>query len=59
MQVTCELFIMAKEVVKALEAGKRIEDHRGVVYRQEFGEAFLNTMKREIESSKAMNDKGS
>lgn len=29
-----------KEVISAIENGQKIEDHRGIVYKQEFGEAF-------------------
>jgi len=34
-----------KEVVSAIESGIIIKDKRGVVYKQEFGEAFLNMLK--------------
>lgn len=34
-----------KEVISAIENGQKTEDSRGVVYKQEFGEAFLNKLK--------------
>lgn len=34
-----------KEVIKAIERGKVVKDHRGTVYQQEFGEAFLQYLK--------------
>lgn len=37
-----------KEVISAIENGSKIEDSRGIVYRQEFGEAFLNKLKETV-----------
>jgi hypothetical protein len=34
-----------EEVVKAIEAGQQSVDHRGRVYRQEFGEAFVQRLR--------------
>ena len=34
-----------REVILAIEGGCKIKDSRGIVYRQEFGEAFLSHLK--------------
>lgn len=50
---------MLREVIKAIEEGQRFEDHRGIVYRQEFGQAFLDALKAaadEIERLRAIVD---
>jgi hypothetical protein len=35
-----------KEVISAIENGKKVEDGRGVVYKQDFGENFLEYLKQ-------------
>lgn len=34
-----------RQVISAIENGKKIQDNRGIVYTQEFGESFLNKLK--------------
>ena len=38
-----------RSVVSAIENGTLLEDHRDRVYRQEFGAAFLRSMKKALE----------
>ena len=40
-----------KEVVSAIENGQKVEDSRGVVYKQEFGEKFLDYLKKSLENN--------
>lgn len=37
-----------KEVIQAIESGRKIQDERGFVYTQEFGEKFLDYLKEEL-----------
>jgi hypothetical protein len=39
-----------KEVISAIENGKKVEDGRGVVYKQDFGENFLEYLKKSLEN---------
>jgi hypothetical protein len=40
-----------KEVISAIENGKKVEDGRGVVYKQDFGENFLEYLKKSLENT--------
>jgi hypothetical protein len=39
-----------KEVISAIENGKKVEDGRGVFYKQDFGENFLEYLKKSLEN---------
>ena len=34
-----------RQVISAIENGKKIQDNRGIVYTQEFGASFINKLK--------------
>lgn len=40
-----------QQAIQAIENGQRSEDHRGVVYTQQFGEAFVRELKKALEKT--------
>ena len=40
---------LIEDCIQAISNGEKITDHRGIVYKQEFGDAFLNKLKNSIE----------
>ena len=47
-----------RAVIQAIENGQRVDDHRGVVYQQQFGIAFVTNLKKALDDGTLSKDGG-